>query len=232
VEFVAYTEDVVNLFDRHKVNHHLYADDQHIYLDTKPGLASTGLTRLVDCFSELSVWCTSRRLHLNAAKTELIWFGSWAMLHHLISDNRSLSIGSVIVNSVNFVRDLGVLLDSELTMKQHINHVVSIGYHHLRRLRQLRFHITQDAMKQLVCSLIMSRIDYCNSILIGLLVSSTAPLQRIQKCCRSASNGSTCSWPCYLCAIQSSLASNSLSNSVLSRTHDVLHPYTSVSCSP
>jgi len=34
VEFVAYTEDVVDLFDRHKVNHHMYADDQHIYLHT------------------------------------------------------------------------------------------------------------------------------------------------------------------------------------------------------
>ena len=49
------------------------------------------------------------------------------MLHRLTSDNRSLSIGSVVVDSVDVVRDLGVLLDLELTMKQHINHVVSIG---------------------------------------------------------------------------------------------------------
>jgi len=63
VEVVAYTEDVVDLFDRHKVNH-LCADDQHVYLHTEPGLASTGLTRLVDCFSELSGWCASRRSDL------------------------------------------------------------------------------------------------------------------------------------------------------------------------
>jgi len=183
VEFVAYTEDVVDLFDRHTVNHHLYADDQYFYLHTEPGLASTGLTRLVNCFSELSGWCASRRLQLNAAKTELIWCGSRAMLHRLTSDNLSLSlslsIGSVVVNSVDIVLDLGVLLDSELTMKQHINHVVS--FYHLRRLRQLRRHITQEAMKQLVCSLILSRIDYCNSILISLpAASSAAPLQRLQ----------------------------------------------------
>ena len=35
-------------------------------------------------------------------------------------------------------------------------------------------------MKQLVCSLILSKIDYCNSILISLPASSTAPLQRLQ----------------------------------------------------
>jgi len=36
----------------------------------------------------------------------------------------------------------------------------------------LRRHITQEAMEQLICSLILSRIDYCNSILIGLPASS------------------------------------------------------------
>ena len=44
------------------------------------------------------------------------------MLRHLTGDNRSLSIGSV-VESVDVVRDLGVLLDSELTVKQHINYI-------------------------------------------------------------------------------------------------------------
>ena len=36
VKFVAFTEYVLDLFDRHKVNHHMYADDQHIYLHTIP----------------------------------------------------------------------------------------------------------------------------------------------------------------------------------------------------
>ena len=84
------------------------------------------------------------------------------------------------MDSVDVVRDLGVLLDSELTMKQHINHVVSVGYYHLRRLSQLRRHITQDAMKQLVFSINLCRIDYSNSILIGLPACSTVPLQRLQ----------------------------------------------------
>jgi len=170
-------------FDRREFNlHYLYANDKQFYMHTKPGLASTRLTSLAACFSDLSNWCTcaSRRLQLNAAKTDLIWFGSRSTLRRLTGDNNSLSNGSLVVKSVETVRDFGVLLDSELTMKQHISHVVSIGYYHLRRLRQLRRHITQDAMKQLVCSLILSRIDYCNSVLIGLPVSSIVPLQRLQ----------------------------------------------------
>ena len=64
----------------------------------------------------------------------------------VVGDNRSFSI---VVDSVDVGRDLVVLLDSEFTMKQHINRVVSIGYYHIRRLRQLRRPITQYAMKRL-----------------------------------------------------------------------------------
>jgi len=69
VEFVAYTENVADLFDPREVNLHLYADYQHIYLHTETGLASTRLPSLAACFSDLSDWW---RLQLNAAKTELI----------------------------------------------------------------------------------------------------------------------------------------------------------------
>jgi Reverse transcriptase (RNA-dependent DNA polymerase) len=79
VEFVAYTENVSDLFDQYKVNHHLYDDDQHIYLHTEPAWRLESFTRLVDCFSDLSGWCASRRLQLNTAKTELIWFGLRAL---------------------------------------------------------------------------------------------------------------------------------------------------------
>jgi len=72
VAFVVYTVDVAILFDRHKVNHHLYADDQQIYLHTEAGLASTRLTSLFACLSDLPYWCAFRRLQLTAVKTELI----------------------------------------------------------------------------------------------------------------------------------------------------------------
>ena len=35
----------------------------------------------------------------------------------LQKEDRALKIGSVVINPSNFVRDLGVLLDNELTMR-------------------------------------------------------------------------------------------------------------------
>ena len=46
--------------------------------------------------------------------------------------------------------------------------------------RQLRGRVSQESMKQLVTSLVLSRIDYCNVVLAGLPASTIAPLQRVQ----------------------------------------------------
>ena len=46
---------------------------------------------------------------------------------------------------IDVVRDLGVLHDSELTMKRHVSKTVSTCFYHLRRLRQLRRHVDIDS---------------------------------------------------------------------------------------
>jgi len=60
--------------------------------------------------------CSSRRLQLNDVKTDIAWFGSHANLIELANVDCSLSIGDVTVKPLTVVRDLGVLLDSELTL--------------------------------------------------------------------------------------------------------------------
>jgi len=78
------------------------------------------------------------------------------------------------------VRDLGVWFDFELSMKIHISRVVSICYYHLRRLHQLQHCLSQSTQTMLVTSLILQRLDYCNSVLAGLPASIIKPLQRVQ----------------------------------------------------
>jgi len=65
-------------------------------------------------------------------------------------------------------------------MKIHISRVVSICYYHLRHLRQLQHCLSQSTLIMLVTSLILQRLDYCNSVLAGLPASSIKPLQRVQ----------------------------------------------------
>ena len=56
--------------------------------------------------------------------------------------------------SMDIVRDLSMLLDSELTMKHYVNRVASTCFFHRRRLRQLKRHVTSDVVNHLVVAVI------------------------------------------------------------------------------
>ncbi len=91
-----------------------------------------------------------------------------------------MTVGTSTIHSTTVVRDLGVLLDYELTMKKHVNKVASTCFYQLRRLRQIRHLVGQDLTAQLVHAFVLSRLDYGNSSLAGLPMSTIAPLQRVQ----------------------------------------------------
>ena len=97
----------------------------------------------------------------------------------LNKDDLCLSLGSIVINPSETVRDLGVLLNSELTMRPHIARTASTCFVHLRRLRQLRRFADQSTMQCLVSAFVIARLDYCNSVMAGLPASSLASLNRV-----------------------------------------------------
>ena len=91
-----------------------------------------------------------------------------------------MPVGSDVIKPREVVRDLGVYLDSELSLKQQITRLANSCFHHLRRLRQICRSVEKDVMVQLVVAFILSRIDYCNAVLAALPQSTIQPLQRAQ----------------------------------------------------
>jgi len=80
-----------------------------------------------------------------------------------------------------FIRDPGVYLDAELTMKQHdMSKVAAACFYHLRRLRQIRRRVGTEFTVRLVLALITSSLDYCKSLLAGVPQSTLNVLQRVQ----------------------------------------------------
>jgi len=75
---------------------------------------------------------SSNRLRLNAEKTQFIWLGSSQILAKI--NKIQLRVGGVNVFSLDAVRDLGVILDSKLTMKTHVDSVVRSCFYQLRQL--------------------------------------------------------------------------------------------------
>ena len=75
------------------------------------------------------------------------------------------------------LNDLGVIIDSQLTVADHITAVSRACFYQLCQLRTIRKCLTPETTRTLVQAFIGSRLDYCNSLLVGI---SAQLLQRLQ----------------------------------------------------
>ena len=132
---IAYTKDVDSIFSAHHVQHHSYANDIQGHVATLPPRANTIAPRLQHCIADVADWCGSKRQQLSELKTELMWFGSSVALNSLSQSDMTIQRTECHTASV---RDLGVHLDNELSMRAHISVITQTYFFHLRRLRQVR----------------------------------------------------------------------------------------------
>ena len=85
------------------------------------------------------------------------------------------------VSVVDSVRDLGVVIDSRLTMCDHVTALCQSGYYQIRQLRPVaRALLPKAAAKTLVQMFISCRLDYCNALLYGITDNLFRRLQSIQ----------------------------------------------------
>ena len=92
----------------------------------------------------------------------------------------SLHIGNTTVDVSNTVKNLGVYFDQTLSMSDHVRRVCQIANFHLRNISHVRKYLTEDACNHAVRSLVLSRLDYGNSLLANINVSDVKRLQQIQ----------------------------------------------------
>ena len=74
---------------------------------------------------------------------------------------------------------LGVTIDPNLHFDCHARNVAKACNFHTRALRHVRSLLTDDVAQRVACSIIASRLDYCNALLSGApaatLTSYSAP---------------------------------------------------------
>ena len=157
---------------------HGYADDHAI---KKSFIPSTELDTILDLqktLQSVKKWMDANRLKMNNSKTEFIIFGSKSNQKKSIAQN-------LVVNDCNIpkspvIKYLGVFLDELLSFKQQILSKCKTANYNLYLLRQIRKFLTMDAAKVIALGMVISHLDYCNSLLVGLPQSEIKKLQRIQ----------------------------------------------------
>ena len=78
------------------------------------------------------------------------------------------------------VRNLGVIIDSNLTFSSHIKSIRKSAFYHLKNIARIRAYMSRQDLEKLIHAFITSRLDYCNSIFSGLTKKELGQLQLVQ----------------------------------------------------
>ena len=72
------------------------------------------------------------------------------------------------------------MLDKNLTMEIHINKIVSHCYKILRDISRIRKYLKRSHLERLVHTVVSSRLDFCNSLFVGITKENKYKLQKVQ----------------------------------------------------
>ena len=125
-------------------------------------------------------WMVDSKLKMDDEKTELMAIGTRSILSQVIPNLAPMSISGSYIPFSRSVRKLGFYLDETLSMDAHIKYLSRILFCQLRRIGKIRSFLSTDAANKPAVSLILSRLDYCNSLLAGIPDNKLNKLQRIQ----------------------------------------------------
>ena len=113
----------------------------------------------------------------NDSKTEVLTFSSRFISSDPIP---SVTVGSSEIVPSSEARNLGVTLDSELHLIQHVKNMCRQAAFGIHKVGQIRKYLDMKTTERLIHAFVTSRIDYCNSLLYGLPQYQLNQLQRIQ----------------------------------------------------
>jgi len=176
--FSAYMSPIGRLISQHGVNQHHYADDTTLLIELD-GPADCPSPRLSSCVHNLVTWCLQNDMQINPDKTEMMLVAASSQLKNY-DQSVKMRVADSHVKFNDSVKILGVTIDSQLLFDKHVSSVCQSCNFHIKALRHVRHMLSIDTANQIACSIVASRLDYCNSLLYGTSVHNITRLQRIQ----------------------------------------------------
>ncbi|KAK3553718.1 hypothetical protein QTP70_007565 [Hemibagrus guttatus] len=119
---------------------------------------------------------TAHQLKLNPSKTELLVIPGDPSPAQVLA----ISLSNSMISPSATARNLVVTMDNQLSFSSHVTNVTRSCRFLLYNIRRIRPFLSTQATQVLVQSLVILRLDYCNSLLAGLPLNAIRPLQMIQ----------------------------------------------------
>ena len=177
--FVLYTKPIHSISLQNDSSCHSFADDTQLKKSCDPDQIQTSLIEMQNCIANVKTWMSNNKLKLNDEKTEFLLICSSYMCNDISFPNY-ISIGGTNINFSHQARNLGVTISSTLSLESHISNICRSSFCELRRISNIRQYLDIHSTKILMCSLILSKIDYCNALYYGIPQKLIEKLEKIQ----------------------------------------------------
>ena len=178
--FTLYIAPVERIIAAQGVQHHSYADDITLYLSLGASrFALASRSKILACADTVRQWFLENDLLLNAEKSEIMNIGTTAQINKSEPEN-SYSVAGADITAADAVKIVGVTLDSRLSFDKFVAGTCSSCALHTRALSHILPLLDMQTANALACSVVGSRLDYCNSLLAGDSAHKIGRLQRTQ----------------------------------------------------
>lgn len=189
VLFNIYIRSIYRFVQSLNFNIHGYADDHQVSKCFKPSAQGVVLTHDIRCcFDKIQIWMNEYFLQMNDSKTQIIVYGPPRVLAEIGIGGINFESGTC-VRFVSSVKNLGIHMDSALTLRTQIIDLKKKCFRTIRNINKIRILLSTEQRKQVVNSLVVSCLDYCNSLYYGVSGKLHHQLQLIQNACSKSITG-------------------------------------------
>ena len=172
-----------------------YADDLTLYRSCKINKKDTCIKELIKDLTLIAKWSIETNLVFDNGKTKFMLIASKQLsVRHKLKDKQlQICCNNTELERVTEWKLLGLTIDENLTLNNHISKILKDSYSHLSILKKLKRYTSQSVRRQLVESLIFSRLDFCNNLFIDLPQYQVRRMIKLQKSCASFVKDKFCS---------------------------------------
>ena len=163
-------------------DYHMYADDTQLLYVFNPIDVELANIQLNKDLSNLLLVSQNHLLKVNPTKSVALLFGGKDRANLL--ETLKPNIDNHEIQFKNNVKNLGLIIDSNLRFNEHVTSKLKLGYSALKTLYSHRHFLSQKTRKLLCDSLILSHFNFCDTV-YGPCLDSTdvRRIQKLQNCC-------------------------------------------------